>query len=606
MESIKSSRYELTMKEPFLQEGYLSEQFTEEETQILKCFFSNVDQPVFVIYNLPEEVIGSLSSLYSRSTKSMRRTFLDNFALPILHSDIEEVVVTEELGTLPESGQKVVSSTKSRFASVIKQISLGYSTHDIANTEKGRQFYERWLGLFGDHSIAEQAGFHVGIEGVSQMVMDYIKLLNLPHISKSSRYVSFSEKDVRGKYNYFIPPEVVGTEFEERFVSVTDRLYDLYASLEGDYTSYIENLYPIGVDLLGRPETKTSFRNSRRARALDDLRSLLTQSSKTNAGLYANARTYGMMINIMVSSPLIEVRSVGRALYRELHNFAPSLLSHIENERGNLERSYQAGVDLYKDNVRLAGGEVSQVSEFSSDDNFVDLISTNPARGGENLVLAALMFSKGTASFKDALNKAKSLSRKERKKYFDTLWKVREQDLPEVTRQSVRMREVPREFELVSFIFEGLCMGGDLRDLLRHRYVDWYHQPFTTEHGYLLEKDLRNFSRVGEIRDAIASAHHLYLDIAFKLGRDVAQYVVPFAYLQQFVLQASLRQIHWIGELRSGPQGRMHYKKIMEQIYLLARERFPGLFGGMKFDSNFHPISRRESERRFEDKKKKL
>jgi hypothetical protein len=55
------------------------ENFTADERQVLSAFFTNVDRPVFAVINLPEVVKGALFARYSRSAKSLRRLFLDEF-----------------------------------------------------------------------------------------------------------------------------------------------------------------------------------------------------------------------------------------------------------------------------------------------------------------------------------------------------------------------------------------------------------------------------------------------------------------------------------------------------------------------------------------------
>ena len=55
------------------------EAFTPEEAAALAPYFGNSDRPVFVLTNLPEAVKGALFARYSRSAKSARRLFLDEF-----------------------------------------------------------------------------------------------------------------------------------------------------------------------------------------------------------------------------------------------------------------------------------------------------------------------------------------------------------------------------------------------------------------------------------------------------------------------------------------------------------------------------------------------
>ena len=53
--------------------------FTDAETRALAPYFTNTDRPVFALTNLPETVKGALFARYSRSAKSLRRLFLDEF-----------------------------------------------------------------------------------------------------------------------------------------------------------------------------------------------------------------------------------------------------------------------------------------------------------------------------------------------------------------------------------------------------------------------------------------------------------------------------------------------------------------------------------------------
>jgi hypothetical protein len=58
---------------------YTPEDFTPDEADVLRRYFTNLDSPVFALVNLPEVVKGALFARYSRSPKSLRRLFLDEF-----------------------------------------------------------------------------------------------------------------------------------------------------------------------------------------------------------------------------------------------------------------------------------------------------------------------------------------------------------------------------------------------------------------------------------------------------------------------------------------------------------------------------------------------
>src|SRR4249919_2849665 len=72
-----------------------AEQFTDEERRRLAPYFTNLDSHIFALTNLPETVKGALFARYSRSAKSLRRLFLDEFAgnLDGIQSDASTVGV---------------------------------------------------------------------------------------------------------------------------------------------------------------------------------------------------------------------------------------------------------------------------------------------------------------------------------------------------------------------------------------------------------------------------------------------------------------------------------------------------------------------------------
>ena len=65
------------------------ETFTPDERKTLEPFFTNLDSHVFALTNLPETVKGALFARYSRSAKSLRRLFLDEFVGAVREASIK-------------------------------------------------------------------------------------------------------------------------------------------------------------------------------------------------------------------------------------------------------------------------------------------------------------------------------------------------------------------------------------------------------------------------------------------------------------------------------------------------------------------------------------
>ena len=90
---------------------YAEESFTEEEQAILRPYFTNVDLPVFALVNLPEVVKGALFARYSRSPKSLRRLFLDEFVGDL---DLSGDLTFDATDQAEPSSEPITASNSSR------------------------------------------------------------------------------------------------------------------------------------------------------------------------------------------------------------------------------------------------------------------------------------------------------------------------------------------------------------------------------------------------------------------------------------------------------------------------------------------------------------
>ncbi|MGZ4148641.1 MAG: FAD-dependent thymidylate synthase, partial [Actinomycetota bacterium] len=133
---------------------FATEGFTEEERAILAPHFTDLEGPVFALTNLPEAVKGALFARYSRTTKSLRRLFLDEFA--------EDV---EPGGGVTEAGRT-----------------------------RAEKLYDRVFVEYGDDSVAQLGGVHLACEGVSNILTKVIEWGRLmAYLEQSTRYVPYTD-----------------------------------------------------------------------------------------------------------------------------------------------------------------------------------------------------------------------------------------------------------------------------------------------------------------------------------------------------------------------------------------------------------------------------
>src|SRR5579864_6584509 len=275
-----------------LQPVSAAETFTAEETRALEPFFTNTDRPVFALRNLPETVKGALFARYSRSAKSVRRLFLDEFL-----ADVPG-------GTLP--------------------VNL------IAGTGRADRLYARVLAEYGDDSVAQLGGAHVACEGVSNIltkVLEWGRLM--AYLEQSTRYVPYTDKP-GGRWKYHVPSELGPGALRDAFTRTLDEAFETYAKWIPAMEAHFRAKYP-----KSPADSDAMYRSVIRAKALDTLRGLLPAATTSNVGLFGTGQAFESLLLRMFAHPLQEVQLAGRDMLAELRQVIPAFLARVDQpERG--------------------------------------------------------------------------------------------------------------------------------------------------------------------------------------------------------------------------------------------------------------------------------
>src|ERR671925_1046770 len=194
----------------------MSQEFSTDEQKSLAPFFTNLDRPVFGL-KLPQEVAGALFSRYSRSTKSLRRTFLDEF-----------------LGD-PELGLKDLLSGQT------------LANDESAAVKKARAFYDRVLVGYGDDSVAQLGGAHLACENISNVAAKLLEdaRIGIAPLEKSTRYVRFDQKDAAGQYLFYREPRIMASRHREAYLEVMNLLFDTYSRQMEPMLEFVAGSLPI-------------------------------------------------------------------------------------------------------------------------------------------------------------------------------------------------------------------------------------------------------------------------------------------------------------------------------------------------------------------------
>jgi thymidylate synthase ThyX len=549
----------------------MTQEFTPDEARSLAPFFTNLERDVFGL-KLPQEVAGALFSRYSRSSKSLRRTFLEEFL------GDAELALKDLLGA---------QTSASDNSTALK---------------KARAFYDRVLVGYGDDSVAQLGGAHLACENISNVAAKLLEdaRIGVAPLEKSTRYVRFDQKDAAGNYLFYREPKIMASRHSGEYLRVMNLLFETYSRqmeplLECIGRSLpIEQLEvrdptsgkPVSYDEAKRDErlrrwAETAYRATVRAHACDVLRGYLPAATLTNVGMFGVGQAFEYLLTRLYSHELSEARDLAAAMHAELNQLIPSFVKRAHfNEY--LSGSANAAKELVKEYIGPATvNPAQQVSLTDHDEQ------------AEEKIIAAILYAHARHPLKQLRQVAAKMGEEERGKILKEHF----------ARRRHRRDKLSRAFENVYYSFDIIGNLGLYRDLHRHRILTQERQDFTTAHGYDTPPEIDEAGFKNEFDRCMAEAATLYEAIYRDLPSE-AQYVVPFAYKIRWYMKMNLREALHVCELRTMPQGHPDYRLICQEMWRRIQEVHPNLAEAGKFiDWKKYRLGRMQSEMRTEYKR---
>ena len=525
------------------------ETFTPDESRALTPYFTNTDRPVFVLRNLPETVKGALFARYSRSAKSVRRLFLDEFL--------------GEIGTAA--------------AAAPADGGVGSARAD--------KLYARVLSEYGDDSVAQLGGAHIACEGVSNVltkVLEWGRLM--AYLEQSTRYVPYTDRP-GGHWKYRVPAELDGSPLREAFVRTLDHAFETYAKWIPAMDAHFRAKYPKAPE-----DSEGVYKSVIRAKALDTLRGLLPAATTSNVGLFGTGQAFEALLLRMFAHPLEEARGCAQQMLTELRHVIPAFVARIDQpDRGGRWTDYFAETRRTFDAV--AAPLVDAAAEPRDE---VTLTDFDP--DGETKVVAAALYNVSALPDDQLLAIARGLSPDDRAAILRAYAGTR----------ANRRHKPGRAFERTSYRFDVLADYGAFRDLQRHRLLTLDWQPLSARHGYTEPAAIEDAGALADWREVMAQSAALYEQLATAGLRDAAPYAVVMAYRVRFYMDMNAREAMHVIELRTSPQGHPSYRRVCQLMHRAIADQagHHAIAESMQFvDHSSVELERLQSERALEKKR---
>lgn len=388
--------------------------------------------------------------------------------------------------------------------------------------EEADKFQDKWVVGYGHNSVAELAGVPVCMEGISIVASKVVESLPRGGYSeKSTRYQKFSRD------SFVTPPGAPATmkEFAGRYYDAYDRLYGRCVRR--------------CAELMGKDPNDPASLEDRtvKARAFDNLRYLLPAGTGTNVACVLNMLDIRKLITMTRGSRNPEIRDIGNRVHDAVHEVAPTLVKHTDP-------------DTFEPQIRSLGN-LSSKFNLNGPSWYVDLHRPH-------LLPDPVLTQK---AFEATVAERHGMSWSAFCKYMEARG---------------QHQEVPKVFSTVRVSFDVMMDYGAYRDLQRHRRCDQYPEYLTPNYGYLVPDDIAGSDMEPEYRKAMESVQD-YDDERVVHDSDLMQYMVPLGYLHRCVFDMDLRELYYIVELRTKPQGHISYRRVAYEMFSIGRQRLPDM-----------------------------
>jgi len=534
-------------------------EFSDSEKEILTKHFSNVEDSVFAIITPRQVDRGALMSRYSRTDKSMRKIFLDEF---------------------------------------------------LQNENRGEEFYNKVLLEYGDDSVAELGEAQIAIEGLSNIAVKKIedRRIGLSYLEKSSRYVTWDKK-INQEYKFFKEPDIMNSKYADKYLESCNLDFEIYSKNIQPMISYVSEREPIdsqkyknaqGEEVpFSRLSSDEDIKSATRiynatikAKALDTLRGILPASTLTNVGITGNGRAFEYLLTILYSSGLQEERIISSKIHRELDTTIRSFVKRADDKHGK-------ALQQYLGHIKTTASSLNQkyVKNKKNRNFLVNLVDYDSEKKAEEKIISAILYEQAQGiSYKDIISEVKKIGPTTRKKIIQSFADLRQN----------RRHRPPRAFEMTEYTFDFLTNFGMFRDFHRHRVLTLERQLLTTDHGFCIPDEISEIGIKKDFEDCMYKSKQVF-DLLRQKMPEQAQYVVNFAYNYPFFMRLNLREAAHLIELRTVPQGHPDYRKVAQNMFKLIKKVQPNLSNIIKFvDLNEYKLERLEAEKRIEEKLKKL
>ena len=408
-----------------------------------------------------------------------------------------------------------------------------------AEVDRARRSNQNIIFKMGHHSVAEHAVFNFDIIGISRLAVEEVEKFRLcSYTEKSQRYQTLTD-------DFVVPEEIKKAGEQKIFTDTVKAQNALYHELYGRLRPYFFQKHR---DLAEDPKKHSLLDGW----AKEDARYIVSLATECQLGMTMNARNLELLIRRFASKELAELKELNSKLYSLAKEVAPSIVLFTEANDFD-SKTYQK--------LEEKALEILPKRSGSQEEENVKLLDFTP--DADSKVIASMLHTGSLSSFKECMEKAKSLNQEEKKEIFKTAFRHME-----------FYDAVLREFEYVSLTYELIVSAACFAQLKRHRMATLTCQRYEPELGVTVPPSIQEIGAEREFKEMTEKTEAVHVRLKGKAGRG-ADYILTNAHRRRVLLKVNARELYHISRLREDATAQWDIRAVAESMNRLARKAMP-------------------------------
>ena len=387
----------------------------------------------------------------------------------------------------------------------------------VLDVEKARRSNKSIVFEMGHSSVAEHAVFNFDIIGISRYLTEFVQRTRLASFTeKSQRYVALDG-------DYVIPDEIKNdSQILKLFQDTIQLQNDAYLSLFDKLKSHFQ-------------QTTSLSKRDLEGRAKEDARYVLSMATQTQMGMTLNARSLEHLLKRLYALHLTEAKKLADSLYEQVKDVAPSLIRYIEPSKYDMEK--------YRTDV--TEGTQSSIGKCT-------LLSHTPH--ADETIIAGLIFRSIGRDYSTVLDEIERMSVQEKEE-------ILHRHLTDITCHD----SLPREFELVDFLFQVNVSSSCFAQLKRHRIASIISTDYNPKFGYTVPKSIDGIKQRDIFRDVMEKSEKMY-EILSENYPEVKNYILTNAHHKVVLFKCNMRELCHFARLRRDAHAQWDIRELAQNI----------------------------------------